>query len=170
MSDLSSQVLVGSDGYLFLTNDTNNIISQVKGEKIIFDQELMEIAIVHYERSVIMRRCFSGEYHSAVIPCKEIAYSQFLPNPHIVESVGSRPVKQYFESPWGNIWDFFYDHEILGDMNDSYPKTDSHWTGKGAFLYFRKFLSNVFPEAAKGMDDIEVCLKTSEFCGDLGKK
>lgn len=167
-----SRVLVGKDSVLFLTRDANDTVGQISGRKKLSHREIVKMALAHLDRRIYGKTLGDFDYGHAVIPSKEVALRDFLPDSVGFEQEGPRPVRQYLEAG-GSMWTPFYKPELLakGDKCSTYfPLTDSHWNHAGALRYARAFLESVDPGLALALDAIEKRTFAAAQQGDLGIK
>jgi alginate O-acetyltransferase complex protein AlgJ len=139
-----SKVLPGQDGYLFLTNDTNQVQSQIEGAYVLPKRQIWATAAIHAARSALCT--LSGaRYDHIVIPDREVVLRRHLPDPTIFERLGPRPVKQYMLEGAPGLHRFFYNEAVLAEDLDppSFFKRDTHWTFDGAFRYLRAIIPSM---------------------------
>jgi hypothetical protein len=171
--DEMNRVLVGKDGFLFLTRDANDTVGQITGQKKLQNLDIYKAAFAHLERRVFGKTIGNFDYGHAIIPSKEVALKKFLPDDVVFEEFGPRPVRQYLEAA-GTIWEPFYKPELLENTATAkeayYPLTDSHWNHAGALRYTRAFLESVDSSLALAFDCIEQKTFGAQQQGDLGIK
>ncbi len=133
----------GTDGYIFLDNDTNGVQDQTAGRSVLLESNAGAIYQAHKacaERSAAQNR----RYIHIVAPNKETAYREHLPGGNVYQTHGLTPLHQYRilfpESE--NIT--YFDDDILrpGIGLTSYDKGESHWTPQGALLYLKFALAH----------------------------
>lgn len=159
----------GSDGYLFLANDTNEVLRQTTGEYPFSRDLAQRIATCHAIRRFICQRQ-GAEYRHVLIPNKETVYASKLPPTVPYEAFGPTPVKQWIGLDHGEA--SFWNPASLavsGDDVPTYPRTDTHWTMFGALRYLRAALTHFSDDAKLGMlDRIEtVAPDATPVTGDL---
>jgi len=141
-------VLVGKDGQLFLTNDTNRVIDQIKGELLLQTEQLEKWRLFANNLNEIEAKGI--ECHFLVVPNKECVFSNLLPNgialsPH-------RPIFQIHEILEKHWWKFpvafSYPLEILKDnrYGPNYTPGDTHWTTYGAWCAVESIFTGWYGE------------------------
>lgn len=171
--DEMNRVLVGKNGFLFLTRDANDTVGQITGQKKLHNLDIYKAAFAHLERRIFGKTVANFDYGHAIIPSKEVVLKKFLPEEVIFEEFGPRPVRHYQDAA-RTIWDPFYKPELLENMATAkeayYPLTDSHWNHAGALRYTRAFLESVDSSLALALDRIEKKTFPAQQQGDLGIK
>lgn len=140
MSD-SDKVLVGRDGHLFLTNDTNRVIDQIEGRFVLEPRQLWATALAHAARRTLCE-AQGARYDHILIPDRETVLSQLLPEPVSPGRDGLRPIEQYARIGADRVHRFAYDPDVLRSVHDepSFFKGDTHWTCDGAVRYMKALL------------------------------
>ena len=138
--DESSKVLEGKDGYLFLTNDTNQTIDQIAGKKILSEQSKADWAEFFTKLKAATAKIGTA---FIVAPCKEVIFEQYLPDGIVVSDERNwKQIESLIEaSKFNKKFTFTYPLEELRDLGDSYPKGDTHWTYESAFTVLKTTLS-----------------------------
>ncbi|MBR0656775.1 polysaccharide pyruvyl transferase family protein [Plastoroseomonas arctica] len=134
-ADDAAKVLRGSEGYLFLRNDSNRVIDQVTGKRILSDAELAQWeAFLRGLDEAAQSRGARVVY--LVAPNKECVFAEFLPDDVVVAE--TRPVRQ-LQALAARLdlraTRMVYPLEALrraGPQFATYPKGDSHWSDYGA--------------------------------------
>jgi hypothetical protein len=162
----SLKVLEGIDGWLYLDNDTNNVIEQVKGQyKLAPDfLERWEAVIKKRQQKFSSRKI---DYRFLVAPNKECVFSDYLPESVVVSP--SRPVGllQPFLSKHVRL---IYPIDGLNKRDEaylSYSKGDTHWNDWGSFIALNELFSDV-PHLLIAEDQLEFF--ENELAGDLSDK
>jgi alginate O-acetyltransferase complex protein AlgJ len=136
--------LEGEDGYLFLANDTNQVLRQTTGEYEFSDDLARRLRTCHAVRKFLCSR-HGAIYRHVVIPNKETVYSAKLPKSVGYQSCGLTPINRYFDVLPDAKELSYYDPAALaaraGEV-DSFPRTDTHWTMYGALRYLRSALAH----------------------------
>ena len=107
------RVLVGRDGELFLKNDANNTVGQITGQVQLSFSDLTRIGMAHRSRQIFGATIGNFQYGHAIIPSKEVAHRQLLPEGTVFEQHGARPVRQYFDAGLAALWRPFYEPSLL---------------------------------------------------------
>jgi alginate O-acetyltransferase complex protein AlgJ len=169
----SEMVLHGSDGWLFLQRDRNDVLGQHTGSV-----KLGPDAKARW-RETLARRVETSErlgvlWSSLVAPDKESVYEEHLPAE--VEPVERRPVHEFLEvakeagAPVAYALDWLQRAKAGPEL---YAKTDTHWNYRGAYVAYRAFCDLL---SQQGLDDLEVVGEErlhwydEELEGDLGGK
>ena len=134
-ADDSEKVLRGSHGYLFLRNDSNRVIDQVTGKRVLSDAELAQWeAFLRGLDGAAQARGARVVY--LVAPNKECVLAEFLPEDVVLSE--ARPVRQ-LQALAARLdlraTRMIYPLEALrraGPQFATYPKGDSHWSDYGA--------------------------------------
>jgi hypothetical protein len=168
----SEMVLHGSDGWLFLQRDRNDVVGQHTGSvRLGLDEKAqwrkaLEGRVEASERLGVLWSCL-------VAPDKESVYPEHLPAG--VEPVGRRPVHEFLEvageagAPVAYALDWL---ERAKAGPELYVKTDTHWNYRGSYVAYRAFCDLL---SRQGLD-LEVVEEErlrwhdEEFEGDLGGK
>lgn len=160
------KVLRGEQGWLFLDNDTNGSVEQFLGRKLLPSAELR--LWQHYAEQLSML----AEQHDfkallLLVPSKERVYSHFYP----LKAGKQSPVDQVVSRCSPHCTVVYPERELRDFSQQSYLKTDTHWSALGAQLGTRLTakalgldgdqLSRVF-----AADQYRLYTKT----GDLGAK
>ena len=131
----AEKVLRGSAGYLFLRNDSNRVIDQVTGRRVLSDAELAQWeAFLRGLDDAAQARDVRVVY--LVAPNKECVFAEFLPDEVLVAE--TRPVRQ-IQALAARLdlraTRLIYPLEAMrraGPQFATYPKGDSHWSDYGA--------------------------------------
>lgn len=130
----AQMVLRGKQGWLFLNNDSNDVIRQVTGAYHEFDGDAVDAysAVIDERRQAI--EC---PYLFAVAPNKECIYPEFLPDD--VAFSEDRPVRKLMAAVDGIIYPLerMRGSDLIADL---YQRTDTHWNAQGAFLFAQEVL------------------------------
>ncbi|MDQ1243993.1 MAG: hypothetical protein QG567_186 [Campylobacterota bacterium] len=172
MSDDVKKVLVGKENYLFLHNDTNNVIEQITGR-------LKTGPLFGYRYKILleMRESYlksrGVDYYYMVAPNKECVYSELLPDK--VELSSLRPVEKIItELKKSSFKNFLYPLEILIEAkkrNIVYSYGDTHWTKYGAFVAYRTLMKLLSENHnVRIIDEREVIFSIAHTQGDLISK
>ncbi|HET7506799.1 MAG TPA: DHHW family protein [Solirubrobacterales bacterium] len=130
------KVLVGRDGWLFLQGDSNDAIGQHTGRVRYSEADKEELRAL-FERRVSVAREAGATWLTAVVPDKEILYSEQLPAS--IVPLSRRPVHDYLEIAQEAGAEAVYLYEALAaakDEGELYLRTDTHWNHRGAYVAY----------------------------------
>jgi CBS domain-containing protein len=166
------KVLAGKDGWLFLANDTNQVLKQHAGELRFSDFELNQWQLV-LEQRLAWVRMLGGSYFFVVPPNPQSVYPEKLPD--LIATAPERPVMQLARqlersgSPAGVVYPL--DELVAAKAEWIYPKSDTHWTAIGAFIGYERLLDEVEQVAeVRRVTREELRFEESQEIGDLGGK
>jgi hypothetical protein len=168
----SEMVLHGSDGWLFLQRDRNDVLGQHTGSVRLGADEKAQW------RRTLERRVEAGKrlgvlWSCLVAPDKESVYPEHLPAG--VEPVERRPVHEFLEVAEEAGAPVAYALDRLEQAKagpELYAKTDTHWNYRGSYVAYRAFCDLL---SRQGLD-LEVVEEArlrwhdEELEGDLGGK
>jgi len=165
--------LVGVDGWLFLSGDVNDVIGQHTGRRKLGAQELEAWTTVFGSR-LEKARTLGVDYRFYVAPDKEAVYSEYLPA-DVVPSA-ERPVHAVsrLASEAGVRFRYLLPELREGRATaDVYRRTDTHWTGWGAYLAYLRICEDLSETHSLvrilGTDDMRF-EPWGPLDGDLGSK
>lgn len=152
-------VLEGKDGWLFLANDTNGSIDQFTGKLLISEESLSDWKNNLKEFEFINEKV-------KLLFCISNSKESVFPNLY--------PYKKSDTSTLEKVSNLFTDKKIpfvnpllkLREFQESYYKTDTHWSDLGAYLTYIECLNSIGLEGS--LKNIEFIDK--EASGDLGSK
>lgn len=171
-----SKVLRGQGGYLFLQNDSNGVLEQVQGRRVLSGEELdlWERFLLGVDRAATK----NGVHVLYLIaPNKECVFAEALP-PGILVSE-SRPVRQVQALAARldlQATRIIYPLEAMrraGREVATYPKGDSHWSDYGAALALNAIydaigLDTVAAGASPGPEAFQVEYRNADLLSKLG--
>jgi tetratricopeptide (TPR) repeat protein len=172
-ADRAKKYLLGKDGWIFLDHDSNRVIDQITGRHLLDQQG------VDAWRKLILDRdqyvaSIGAQHLMFVAPNKELVYSEQLPD--WVEIAEQRPIHQIMAALGPKrAKKIIYPLDSIRAANDqalTYPKTDTHWSGFGAYIGYHAFcagLSNSGIEPLR-IDSSRVSFEEVPYIGDLGVK
>jgi hypothetical protein len=168
----SEMVLHGSDGWLFLQRDKNDVLGQHTGLVKLGPDERAQW------RKTLEGRVEAGErlgvlWSCLVAPDKESVYPEHLPAE--VEPVERRPVHEFLEvaeesgAPAAYALDWL---ERAKGGSDLYAKTDTHWNYRGSYVAYRAFCDLLSRQGAdlEVVEEERLLWRDEELEGDLGGK
>ncbi len=163
----------GRNQHLFLDNDSNGIMRQIRGEIILGEEYLRRI--FDFNLDIFNINSLNRRIYSHIIaPNKETSLRAFLPDGVIYEQYGDVPFRQYMNLfPDAKNFTFF-DRDLLSWRDSGvdfyYPLDDSHWTSRGARHYLTAaFQATGLGKLASLISDLAVAEVEDVRCGDLGK-
>lgn len=141
-ADDDRKVLRGREGWLFLQNDTNAVLDQIRGRRLLSTSEIDDWVrfLRRLDDVAASHRC-TALY--LVAPNKECVYAEYLSD---VQLSPERPVFQLMQLAdtlaLKNVR-FVYPLEALRRRAElvGYPKGDSHWTDFGALIALRELIA-----------------------------
>ncbi|MDZ5460324.1 hypothetical protein [Azohydromonas lata] len=155
------QILRGNDNWLFLENDTNRSVDQYTGRFLLDEQ-----ALTKYETFVngLKELQQTQPMCYLVSPNKESVFPAHYP----YARGGVTILDQVMATcGLGNEEYFIYPKDELFKAQNSYCRTDTHWTYGGAYTAFARCLSK-FDVSVNHKNLFK--FKTTLFEGDLGSK
>jgi len=168
----NEKVMVGQDGWLYLRRDRNDILAQHTG-KLRFEPEQLA-----QWRSVLQERKDESERRGAVWSClvapdKESVYREYLPTK--IVPVERRPVHEFLDAADEAGAPVVYPLERLRAAKpefDVYPKVDTHWNYRGAYLGYRTLCEEIARRGVdlETLDEADLEWVERETKGDLGGK
>ena len=171
--DERHKVLEGRDGFLFLTQDTNELLAQHAGKLRFTDSQLEQWRAL-LEHRIERASAIGARYVFAVAPNAHSLYPENLPSG--IASAPRRPIHQLIDhlADTGSPAHVLYPEALLAAQKTErqmFRRVDTHWTDRGAFLVYRTLidpLSNDIPMRVVTDDDIFFTEQT--VTGDLGSK
>jgi SGNH hydrolase-like domain, acetyltransferase AlgX len=170
--DVPRKVVVGRNGRLFLDYDTNQIMAQHTGLLRFTPRELERWRALLEERIAwLVNR--GAHYLFLVVPDAAAVFPDDLPDD--VRPLADRPLVQLMD----HLRDTESRAALLYPLPElarerrhvTYPKTETHWSGWGAFVAYRALIERLaarVPVRAIGPDQVVVHEDVRE--GDLGSK
>jgi hypothetical protein len=167
-----AKVLQGKHGRLFLSNDSNDVVHQHTGERLLTEQQLVHWRQVLENRFAWLER-LGIPYFFLVPPNAHSVYPEDMPDE--LPQGPTRPALQLIEEL--ETTDFarviYPLEEIAAAKPDPllFPLTNSHWSARGGFIAYRR----VAEEAARQIpmhvvSEEELDLREVVYTGDLGFK
>jgi len=166
------KVLRGKDGWLFLRNDSNDVLGQHTGRVSLQAPDRRRWEKAFTERSAAVARA-GVTWLFVIAPDKEAVYPEYLPAD--IHPVGTRPVHDVLAMARraGVPSLYLLDAMIAGKRGgEVYSKTDTHWNYRGAFLGYQAICENLRGRGV-GLDEVtddEIEWGEDEVEGDLGSK
>ncbi|MES2713124.1 MAG: polysaccharide pyruvyl transferase family protein [Pseudomonadota bacterium] len=169
-ADDAEKVLRGSEGYLFLRNDSNRVIDQVTGKRTLSEGELSQWE--DFLRGLdAAAQARGARVVYLVAPNKECVFAEFLPGEVVVSE--ARPVRQ-LQALAARLdlraTRMIYPLEALrraGPRFATYPKGDSHWSDYGATVALAALYESLgLPEATEA--DFRTEFRNADLLSKLG--
>ena len=138
------KVSEGKQGWLFLENDTNNIIEQITGRLIFSDKELSQ-----WKQLLEMRNYWLSQrdisYFFLVAPNKACIYSEYLPDS--IQLAHDRCINQLISylsqhSSFNLVYPYAELINAKQEMLVYYLK-DTHWNTFGGYIAYQALLSEI---------------------------
>jgi hypothetical protein len=168
----NEKVMFGEEGWLYLRRDSNDILGQHTG-KVRFEREQLEEWGAVLEGRMRESERLGAVWACVIAPDMESVYPEFLPQG--IVPVARRPVHEFLEVAADVSAPVLYPLEELSAAKrvfDVYPKTDTHWHYRGAYVAYLAFC-----EAARtqGLDlgqlgEADIRWVDGRTEGDLGSK
>jgi hypothetical protein len=169
------RALIGKRGMLFLCRDRNLTLEQLRGARVLSEEDIEAHVEALVERRDRLAR-LGVPYVFAVVPMKERVYAELLPD-GLTASESKRTTAQLRQAL--RDVDGCELLDLLAPLRDArrhgpvYHQTDTHWNDRGAFFGTRALLK----EAAKLADGVQPpalsdmrLMSRHDFLGDLAKK
>ncbi len=170
-----SKVIRGKDGWLFLANDSNQVLSRHSG-----DRRFSEAEVRSWHRTLETRRAWllarGAQYFFVIPPNTHSVYPEMLP-PEVV-TAPERPVHQVLNrlaEAGSQVRVLYPVDELAAAKEDDLPvfrRTDTHWTGYGAFLTYRALEREMIAAGIElaVTEREDVIFRAETTTGDLGYK
>lgn len=166
-------MLEGRDGWLFLTDDSNAVISQLTGALLLTPDKVRAWRHTIDTRVALLdaQGCLYRHY---IAPDKEIVYERHLP-PEIAVAE-TRPVDQLLtavraRSRPDRVRYLLPEMRDASHHEDVYPRTETHWNNLGGFVAYRRILSDLREQRRlPGVEWDQVTFEPIEIVGDLGDR
>jgi len=166
------KVLSGRDDWLFLQNDSNDVIGQHTG-RVTFEDE------VHRGWATVLARRRTSAIAAgtiwvlAIVPDKEAVYAEHLPAEIVPSS--RRPVHELLEIAQHSQAPTLYLLDALVAAKpeaELFPKTDTHWNYRGAYVGYRAICDRLRQEGVdlEVFEGQEIEWDSELVEGDLGSK
>lgn len=172
-ADKSKKYLLGKDGWIFLDHDSNRVIDQITGRHI-----LDQAGIEAWRKLIVERDAYVtsvGAQHLVfVAPNKELVYSEQLPD--WVEIAEKRPIHQIMAALGPQrASKVIYPLEAIRSgkaQGLTYPKTDTHWSGFGAYIGYQEFCRGLSQNGIEPLriEPSRISFEEVPYVGDLGVK
>lgn len=160
-----SVVAEGSDGWLFLQNDSNYVNERMAGLVANETSRINETAMTFVARSAILEK-LGIAYCSIIVPEKNVVCAQYWTEMQVSEV---RPVPRIIAQANMFGCEILYPiTEFLRDPSKFFLKTDTHLTADG-YDHLLTMLTKRLPSFFDGASHVSR-ERNPNFCGDLGVK
>lgn len=167
----SIKAVVGKDGWLFLSNDTNRTWDQFEGRLLLDDSEMAAWRHELAQRGAFMRR-HNIHYRFIVAPNKECIVPEKVPTE--MQKAPARLLHQVEDAAKGLVHGMFLERFILGHAArlSFFDKGDTHWSALGAWHVANHLFKGLeMPRRIKPISEDEVAFPWSDTkIGDLSNK
>jgi len=162
------KVVEGRNKRLFIANDSNEVIKQHRGERLLNDSQVKA-----WRRVIETRYAFCTvkgiSYRLMIVPDAHAVHKDELPQLDNINA--ERPIDQ--------ISSALYDHSYISyplvelkdaaKIGESYHPVDSHYTAYGAYVCYKRIMQDLRVNIPI-LEDNDVELITKMGSGDLGEK
>ena len=168
-----NKVIAGKRGWLFLSNDANDVIGQHTGRVKLTAQAARRRGPCSPTKRVELMDRLGIAWVCAIVPDKEGVYPEYLP-PRITPA-DRRPIHDLLDMAAERDAPFLYLHDAMTEAKGErplYPLTGTHWNHLGAYAGYKAIRSHL---AEGGLDTPELppdSIKWEEYelADDLGRK
>jgi len=167
-----NKVLAGKRGWLFLSNDANDVIGQHTGRVKLSPKQIDGWAELTDKRLELMDR-LGIAWTCAIVPDKEGMYPEYLP-PRITPA-DRRPIHDLLDMAAERDAPFLYLHDAMwaakGDR-PLYPLTGTHWNHLGAYQGYKAIREHLAESDVETPELPPDSIKWEEYelADDLGRK
>lgn len=165
------KAIVGKDGWLFLSNDTNQAWDQFRGALLLNQKELTNWQEELAQRGAFMRK-HNTHYRFIVAPNKECIVPELVPDGF--QKAPARLVHQVEAAAKGQVHGLFLERFLLGhaERRAFFAKGDTHWSDRCAWHVANHIFKGLdIPRKIPLISQDEVTFHTSETrLGDLSNK
>ncbi len=133
----ANKVLVGKSGWLFLQNDTNDVIGQHTGTVTLGDEGRAQWESLLRGRKAIVDELGIRSV-TVIAPDKEAVYAEYLPDE--IVPAERRPIHDILDAAEAAGVDMVYpvaDFEGRKEKRPLYSLTGTHWNSYGAYIAYR---------------------------------
>jgi alginate O-acetyltransferase complex protein AlgJ len=169
---LDNKVVIGKDGWLFLGNDTNQVLSQHVGDIRFTEPQLRQWRFLLETRIAWLARR-NVDHLFLVAPNPHSVYTEMLPDGY--GDGASRPVLQLLDhlDSSGSYAEVMYPVQELraAKPRPVYSKVETHWTELGAFVAYQSLMPRVVRTApTRVLTEADLTIHEITWSGDLGVK
>lgn len=157
----SDKVLKGKEGFLFLCNDSNDVIGQITGKRPLTSEGLAAWKNALEQRQEHARK-HGYIYRFVIAPNKHCVYSQYLPEG--IQLSDNRPAVPLVNAIGDPV---IYPLELFKSIGERlcYYKTDTHWNGYGALTFMNSLAAEIGSRPLSWKDGEKI-----KSNGDLGSR
>ena len=162
------KVVEGRNRRLFIANDSNDVIKQHRGEKLLSNSQVKA-----WRRVIETRHAFCAAkgiaYRLMVVPDAHAVHKEDLPQLDNISA--ERPINQITSE----LYDYSYISYPLEELVDaantgeSYHPVDSHYTAYGAYVCYKRIIKDLRINIPS-LTGNQVEFITKQGTGDLGEK
>jgi hypothetical protein len=162
------KVAEGRNGRLFIANDSNDVIKQHRGEKL-----LSNSLVKAWRRVIETRHAFCAAkgivYRLMVVPDAHAVHKEDLPQLDNISA--ERPINQITSELYDHSYISYPLEELINAANtgESYHPVDSHYTAYGAYVCYKKIIKDLRINIPS-LTSNQVEYITKQGTGDLGEK
>lgn len=162
------KVVEGRNKRLFIANDSNEVIKQHRGEKLLNYSQVKA-----WRRIIETRYAFCAakgiSYRLIVVPDAHAVHKEDLPQLDNISA--KRPINQITSELYDHSYISYPLEELVDAANtgESYHPVDSHYTAYGAYVCYKRIIKDLRINIPR-LTDNEVEFITKEGTGDLGEK
>jgi hypothetical protein len=172
--DDHKKVLVGNDGWLFLTNDSNLTFEQLSGSRPLSEAELARWAEFFLALDRLAQQRGAAAFY-LIAPAKEVIFSRFLPGGlQISTDRAACQLARLVKELGLADTQLLYPEDVLraATAHHTYPKGDTHWTDYGASIatdYLLERMPESFSSRVRTRDlQFEVEYRNTDLRSKLG--
>ena len=162
------KVVEGRNKRLFIANDSNEVIKQHRGERLLNDSQIKA-----WRRVIETRHAFCTvkgvSYRLMIVPDAHAVHKDELPQLDKVNA--ERPIDQITSALYDRSYISYPLVELIdaAKRGESYHPVDSHYTAYGAYVCYKRIMQDLrFNIPILKDDDVELITKRGS--GDLGEK
>jgi alginate O-acetyltransferase complex protein AlgJ len=138
-----SRVIIGSDGWLFLTE---RCIDEYSGANLFTSSEIGRLKKKFDARASFARKSSSSKFYFVIVPLKHTVYHEYLPlsiQKHSNYTRADQIVQCFKNDSMVKVIDLR--EELIAHKPDHilYYKTDNHWNDIGGYVGYRKIIDEV---------------------------
>ena len=166
------QVLVGRGGWLFLRQDSNDVVGQHTGSVTLNERSRQAWRRLLHARMATVER-IGVTWVFLAVPDKESVYPEHLPRR--MRPSARRPVHDFLdaaESVAAPVTYLLDDLEAAKPTGQLFSRTDTHWNDRGAYVAYHRLCGELARRGVEVPVVDEATLRWSEHTtpGDLGGK
>jgi alginate O-acetyltransferase complex protein AlgJ len=162
------KVVEGRNKRLFIANDSNEVIKQHRGEKLLNYSQVKA-----WRRIIETRYAFCAakgiSYRLMVVPDAHAVHKEDLPQLDNISA--KRPINQITSELYDHSYISYPLEELVDAANtgESYHPVDSHYTAYGAYVCYKRIIKDLRINIPS-LTDNEVEFIPKKGTGDLGEK